>query len=54
MEPGRFTLYPTQNIYTFVLLNQDNGVAWQVQWAPNNSFVLPIPPGEIDKAAPGH
>jgi hypothetical protein len=29
---GRFTLYPTKNIWTFVLLDQNNGRTWQVQW----------------------
>ena len=30
---GRFTLYPTQNIYTFMLLDQLDGRVWQVQWS---------------------
>ncbi len=30
---NRFTLYPTQNIYTFLLLDQIDGRVWQVQWA---------------------
>jgi hypothetical protein len=30
---GRFTLYPTSNIYTFVLLDQETGDAWHVQWS---------------------
>lgn len=30
--PGRFTLYPTQNYYNFILLDQINGKTWQVQW----------------------
>ena len=30
--PGRFTLYPTSNIYTFILLDQKTGNAWQAQW----------------------
>ena len=29
----RFTLYPTKNIYTFILLDQLDGRTWQVQWA---------------------
>ena len=28
-----FTLYPTQNMYNFILLDQVNGKTWQVQWA---------------------
>ncbi len=34
-KPGRFTLYATHNIYNFVLLDQENGRAWQVQWSQN-------------------
>lgn len=33
--PGRFTLYATTNFYTFVLLDQIDGRAWQVQWHTN-------------------
>ena len=29
---GRFFLYPTTNIYNFILLDQMDGRAWQVQW----------------------
>lgn len=32
-KPGRFTLYPTKNIYNFILLDQDAGKTWQVQWS---------------------
>ncbi len=30
--PGTFELYPTQNIYQFILLNQVTGESWHVQW----------------------
>jgi hypothetical protein len=40
-KSGRFTLYPTQNIYTFILLDQDTGNTWQVQWG-KNPLVIPI------------
>jgi len=30
---GRFILYPTTNMYNFVLLDQIDGRAWQVQWS---------------------
>lgn len=30
---GRFFLYPTTNIYNFILLDQIDGKAWQVQWS---------------------
>jgi hypothetical protein len=42
---GRYTLQSTQNIWTFILLDQDNGSAWYVQWSVNgdNDFCLPVP-----------
>ncbi|WP_159021473.1 hypothetical protein [Formosa sp. L2A11] len=30
---GRFFLYPTTNMYNFILLDQIDGRAWQVQWS---------------------
>lgn len=30
---GRFFLYPTQNMYNFILLDQLDGRVWQVQWS---------------------
>lgn len=41
---GRFTLYPTQNMYNFLLLDQIDGRIWQVQWSHEieNRLVLPI------------
>lgn len=41
---GRFELYPTQNIYNFILLDQINGKLWQVQWSfdEENRAILPI------------
>lgn len=41
---GRFNLYPTQNMYTFILLDQLNGKTWQVQWSTDRdkSFIIPI------------
>jgi len=40
----RFTLYPTQNIYTFILLDQLDGKTWQVQWSidPEYRVIIPI------------
>ncbi|MDE3152039.1 MAG: hypothetical protein KGL93_07305 [Gemmatimonadota bacterium] len=32
-HPGRFVLRETQNIFTFLLLDQDDGRVWQVQWS---------------------
>lgn len=40
---GRFTLYPTTNLYTFVLLDQETGDAWHVQWGKSDErFIAPI------------
>ncbi len=30
---GRFTLYATENMYNFMLLDQIDGRCWQVQWS---------------------
>jgi len=42
--PGRFTLYTTSNIYTFILVDQIDGRTWQVQWSmeKDNRLVMPI------------
>lgn len=41
---GRFELYPTQNMYNFILLDQIDGRVWQVQWSieRENRMVLEI------------
>lgn len=41
---GRFRLYPTQNMYTFILLDRINGETYQVQWSQeySNRLVIPI------------
>lgn len=31
-KPGRFYMYPTTNMYNFILLDQVSGKCWQVQW----------------------
>ena len=43
-NPGRFTLYPSANIFTFILLDQDDGRQWQLQWSPDadHRFIVPI------------
>jgi hypothetical protein len=40
---GRFFLYPTTNIYNFILLDQIDGRTWQVQWGKEeNRAVIKI------------
>jgi len=41
---NRFTLYPTQNSYIFILLDQLDGRTWQVQWSTEaqNRLITPI------------
>ncbi|MDZ7649814.1 MAG: hypothetical protein U5K54_23225 [Cytophagales bacterium] len=43
-KKGRFFLYPTINIYNFILLDQIDGRVWQVQWSTEakNRLVVPI------------
>ena len=43
-QNGRFFLYPTNNIYTFILIDQVDGRMWQVQWSMDRDkrFLLPI------------
>lgn len=41
---NRFTLYSTQRIWTFILLDQINGKIWQVEWSikPEERKIIPI------------
>jgi len=40
---GRFFLYPTTNMYNFILLDQIDGRSWQVQWGKEaERMVIPI------------
>ena len=41
---GRFFLYPTQNMYNFLLIDQIDGRVWQVQWSTevDERVVVPI------------
>jgi len=43
-ENGRFTLYPTQNTYNFILVDQIDGRLWQAQWSikSENRGIIPI------------
>ena len=42
--PGRFTLIPTTNMWTFILLDQIDGRTWQVQWSLESAqrFIIPL------------
>ena len=41
---GRFSLYSTENMYNFVMLDHITGACWQVQWSfeEKNRLVIPI------------
>ena len=43
-KPGQFALYPTTNIWTFLLLDTINGNVWHVQWStdPLDRCIIPI------------
>lgn len=43
-DTGRFELYPTQNMYTFLLLDKILGRVWQVQWGfkKEDRFIIKI------------
>lgn len=32
-KSGRFDLYPTSNMYTFILMDTETGRTWQIQWS---------------------
>ncbi len=34
---GKFELYPTQNMYQFILLDKETGQTWHVQWGETDS-----------------
>jgi hypothetical protein len=34
---GRFELYPTQNMYNFILVDKISGKTWQVQWSTSSN-----------------
>ena len=35
LRAGRYELYPTNNMYTFILLDTELGLTYQVQWSTN-------------------
>jgi hypothetical protein len=51
---GRFTLYPTDNIWTFLMVDQDNGRLWQAQFsiADENRGIFPIVGSEDARLLP--
>ena len=42
---GRFTLYPTSNVFSFVLVDQITGAMWRIQWnyEYNSRFIERLP-----------
>lgn len=42
--PGRFELYPTSNVYNFIMVDHVYGTTWQVQWStdPKKRMVVRI------------
>ena len=44
LKNGRFELYPTKNMYNFVLIDTQRGFTYQVQWStdPNSRFIMEI------------
>ncbi len=55
-KDGRFTLYPTENLWTFILLDQDNGRVWQCQFSleKQGRFILPISSTLLDSPVAAH
>ena len=45
MQTGRFSLIETDNMYTFLMLDNITGVCYQVQWSfdEDERLVIPIP-----------
>ena len=39
---GRFAVSPTQNMYTFLLIDREDGRIWQLQWSndPDNRGII--------------
>ena len=51
-ENGRFTLYPTFNMWNYLLVDQNNGLIWQIQFSTQSNdyrFITPIfAPGDVN------
>lgn len=41
---GRFTLYPTQNLWTYLILDTEEGAVWQCQFSleKDGRFIIPL------------
>lgn len=35
---GRFELYPTKNMYNFIMVDNEDGTTYQVQWSTDSSY----------------
>ena len=44
----RFQLYPTSNIFNFILLDHSNGKTYQVQWSPKEELRMIVPITDAD------
>ena len=42
-KPGQFTLYPTNNLWTFILLDTINGETYHVQWSQDEDQRVVVP-----------
>lgn len=41
--PGRFDLYATQNMWSFIMVDEIDGSTWQVQWSTDGMYgIVPI------------
>ena len=38
LKNGRFTLYPTDNMYNFLLLDREDSRIWQLQWSLQSEY----------------
>ena len=51
-KDGRFSLFPTANMYNFILLDTTDGRTWQVQWSfeKEDRIIVPIKLSSNDTA----
>lgn len=50
MEPGRFTIYPTNSVYILILLDTIDGYTWQINLSKSSrrNPIIPIELGNSD------